>query len=234
MLDPSKLSFARQVDYLHVGQFSGLATLMSVAGGAAPATDAGIGLATDGGNFALTKTSATACTSQDIPVRRVSAVSPTAYLSEIGTSGQVGLLIAAGEAIRTLFRIPNCWDRRHPLNLRAHWTSGSNDDSDSVLWTIKYFQVAPEIGSVAGTFLALNTAVPDDPCVGRALDEQVTENGVLNAGTLVDASRHIALEVAATTLTGITEALHLLGLEIEYTPRFGVRHNRDEAAIWVP
>lgn len=152
---------------------------------------------------------------------------------EIGTTGLNGLLMASdGDDIRHFMRIPTNWDRDHPIYVRVVWSSASTTSADTIDWVVLFDQIEPETtgGTVIAPATALDTAIAQDTVHGTANVVQKTANGVINGGTLLDASEYISFLVEMHDFAaGLTEDKNLLGIEFEYTPKFDAGQRGSEA-----
>jgi hypothetical protein len=241
MIDPQKLALARQRLYIPVTQFSGLeiaAPTITIAGGEAGTV--AIGISSDANAAALSKTAATNRTGitgvQPPPYQSAGAGNPV--LTEIGTTGvMAGLMAAAGNDFRHFMPIPTDWDRRHPIYPRVHWSSeaaavGARD----ITWKFMYKLFAPGSGVIAAPDVVLDTVIAVQAPAGTAKTYERTAAGVLKANKLVAAAVAMAFIVEMDAFNGaFTENKYLLGIEFEYTPRWGnSRAPGPEAGKWLP
>lgn len=228
-MDPSKLTFPRQVDFIPVGSFLGMGgpPTITIVGGDASIT--AIGLADDADNASLAKTAATNRTGIQGVQPPASAGAGIPVMREMSNGGICGLFMeAAGDDVAHFMRIPNNWDRRQDIYVRAVWTSASTTANDGITWKFLY---TPLILSTAANLVstvpatALDTEIPEDEVSTTAYTPQVTPNGILNGGTLLDTQTYIKflMEMQAFD-AGLTEDKFLLGVEFEYTMRFGDQH----------
>lgn len=222
-LNPNRLSLHRQVDYIPVQSFSGMGgpPTITILGGDASIT--AIGLSDDADDAQLSKVAATNRVG-------VSGVQPPASLGNgfpiltvlPGALNLSGLKMeAAGDDVNHFMRIPNYWDRRNDLLLRAVWTSGSGVTSDGITWKFLYSLFDGNDSALVVPSTVLDTPWVADNVLANA-DLQITENGLLKGGTIPDTSRWMMFLVEMDAFdAGLTENKYLLGLEIEFTPRLG-------------
>lgn len=243
-----KYTLMRQRLYIPVTAFSGLqqksfapAGTLTITGGQAGTVP--IGIASDVNGAALSKTSATDRTGitgfngTAVPANSlwVSAGSGNPPLTEIGVSGCVALLMStASHDIRTCFAIPTWWDRRHSIRFRVHWTSEAEAVGDRTIdWRVWYRTVKPGDAILMPTEF-LHTPIPTSLAptgVARALE--VTDWGVLNAKAIGDDDVMLVVGVEMDAFNAsFVENKYVVGLELEYTPRFSRRSMMAEGQPW--
>lgn len=234
-MNPNMLDFQRQTDFIPVKKFNGLTgpPTIIVPGGNAPDTDTGIGLLADSNGTTLTKTSANEKVGIVGVQPPVSAGTGHPVMQEIGTIGLSGLVCGLNNRVYHFLQIPPKWDRNHPICVRVVWSSeAAAVGSKSLTWKIQYALSQIDVTAGFGTVAGLDTDIAADTPKGTAKTLQLTENGIINAGSLASAMTHIAFWVLLSVVTSFLDVKYLLGLEIEYTPRFGRGQNRYEAPIW--
>lgn len=158
-------------------------------------------------------------------VKSAGAGTPSAtnkQFTEIGTTGAVGMLFeAAGDSIMGSFLLPYDLDTAYNLYLRVHWSSGSATTADTIDWLVQYTAITPNVTAIVDPATALSTVIPQDTVpVATANIWCTTEWGKINGGVLSNRAEVITFEVEMDAFAaGLTEAKHLLGLELRYTPR---------------
>ena len=158
-------------------------------------------------------------------VKSVGAGTPSAtnkQFTEIGTTGVVGMLFeAAGDSIMHSMLLPYDLDTTHNVAVRVHWSSGSTDVADTVTWLVQYTQIIPNVTAIVDPATALGKVVViDNVPVATANTWCATEYGWIVGGVLNQKAEAITFEVEMDAFAaGLTEAKHLLGLELRYTPK---------------
>jgi hypothetical protein len=158
-------------------------------------------------------------------IKSVGAGTPSATnlkITEIGTSGVTGIVFeAAGDSVFHNMILPYDYDKAYPLNLRIHWASGSTDVADTVTWLVEYVPIRFNITAIVAASTALDTVIaPDDVPVATANAWCVTEYGRINGGKFDDNVEAISFEMEMDAFdAGLTEAKHIIGLELAYTPK---------------
>lgn len=208
MFTPSKLQFMRQRRFISVMQFQGIQQK-----------------ALDGNAANI-----------DTVLQSAGAGNP--LLTEIGTTGIMGLLMAAaGDDVRHCMAIPGDWDRAQAINVYVHWaTEAASATSRAAVWKFLYGLIIPETTAIATPATVLDTAIASDPAKGTAKVWQRSPAGVLKGGTIADAVLALAFLVELDdypTTTTFTENKYLLGVEFEYAPKVGVSHQEGQAPAWV-
>lgn len=234
-LDPAKLSFVRWTDFIPVTAFSGMgdAPTITIIGG--DASIVAIGLGDDADGSALSKVAATTRTGAAGVQPPRSSASGNPVLGEISASGVMGLLMNTnGDEVRNFMRIPNKWDRQHPIYLRVAWTTNSITVADTVLWQFRYNLMVPnttQLGSSPVT--ELDTILVADNALATQRVIQLTEKGKINARSISNTDEYIFFTVEmGAKAGGLAESLWFVGLEVEYTPRLGRYHRRVEGEPW--
>jgi len=153
----------------------------------------------------------------------VSAGAGNAPLTEISTTGIMGLKIAAAaNDVRHIMAVPSHWDKHNPIKVRVIWTSASVTGTDAVTWKFLYDDVVPETTVVGTPSTPLDTAITAlDLVAGVAYTVQATDWGVINKGNIANDALYWKWLVEADAFTGdpYTQGLWLLGVEFEYTPK---------------
>ena len=158
-------------------------------------------------------------------IKSAGAGTPSAtnlVVTEIGTSGVTGVLFeAAGNSIMHHMMLPYDFDRRHPMYLRVHWSSGSTTTADTIDWLIQYTAIIPNTTAIVDPATVLDVVIPQDTVpVATANVWCITDYGRINGGTFSQFAEGITLEVEMDAFAaGLTEAKHLLGVELIYTPK---------------
>lgn len=132
------------------------------------------------------------------------------------------LMEAADDQLSHNMVVPQEWDPNYPLKFSVNWTHGSSTTGDSVTWLVLCDFKAENV-ALAAASTALDTVIADDNVVTQ-WGNQWTPQGIKNANWLtraqVDSGRYqMVLSIEAAVLTDITEDIHFLGLEIEFTRR---------------
>lgn len=162
------------------------------------------------------------------------------YSKEISTFGINGILMNTdGMMVQTDFRMPEDMDLRFNIYMRLHWTCGSTDTADTVLWKSLYRAIVPEVTALAVPTTAFDKILVEDTASsGTAYTVQRTEWAVINANAINEKAEHFILQVEMDTKdTDMSEDLFLLGAELRYTPRRlyygdGMRHEAKDP-IWM-
>ena len=235
------LQLHREVEYIPIVQWAGMgaAPVITVVGGDASIT--AIGLSDDADDAALAKTAATNRTgitgvqppktweTGKAELRNVQGV-PLGH----GGFAISGLLCNVdADGCRHFMRIPNCWDRDYPIYYRGVWSAASTTTSEVLphIFSVGFF--SPGDTQLSATALATpDTAMPDLNPTSVSRSILVSGNAVTNGGTIASDKRYIYWTLERGVGTTITGNLFLLGIEIEYTPRYGTRHNVAEAVAW--
>jgi hypothetical protein len=142
--------------------------------------------------------------------------------TEIGSTGIVGCLFeAAGNSVMGHTQLPYDYDRDHPMFMRVHWSSGSTDTADTILWLVQYTPIVPNVTAIIDPATALDTVIATDTVpVATANIWCTTEWGKIIAGKFAKEVEALTFEVEMDAFAGgLTEAKHLLGLELRYTPK---------------
>lgn len=232
-INPNKLDFQRQILFIPVTKFLGLSGPPTITvDKAAIGSNLELGVPSDTDGVALCNDTIADDLLGVIGVQPpAGAGTSEPEMKEIGTLGLSGLLMHQGNAIQHFMQIPPNWDRSHPIYFRVVWSSeAAAVGSRSVTWRVSYSLAQGNVNTVLdGGNSVLDTAIAADTPKGTAKTLQVTENGILNAGSLASAKTHLMLAVLPNPVTSFSEDKYFLGLEIEYTPRFGRGKNRYEA-----
>jgi len=146
----------------------------------------------------------------------------TPFAKEISTFGINGLLMGTdGMMVQDDWRIPADLDPQYKVYFRVHWTSGSTDTADTVLWKSLYSAMIPEVTALAVPATAFDTILVSDTVGGVAYAPQYTEWAVIKGGTINHKAEHWSFHIEMDTkAVGLSEDLFLLGYEVMYTPRF--------------
>jgi hypothetical protein len=248
-LDPSKLNPAKGSMYIPITDFASMAAYLRVGSGSIGA-NMEIGLDVDTvaakieGNAGVT---AERILTTNNPVAMRSTGAMTNIVTPIGNADTLGLVfLATGDGARHHMAIPNDWDRRFPIYFRTHWmTPATAVGSRSVTWKVLYESIKAGAANWLNTLTApptsLDTAIAAQvPIAGDGDIWMLSPRGViaangLSAGTFgSDANPeflHFAVGVSALAgWSAGTDDPRLMGLLIEYTPRWGTAHNQREAA----
>lgn len=162
-----------------------------------------------------------ATTANDIKSIGAGAANDTSVI-EIGTSGVTGLkMTAAGNSVMHLFALPRTFDPKHRLRARLHWSSGSTDTADTIDWKILYTPIVYNVTAIAAPATALDTVIPRDTVpVATANAHCVTEWGSIRPNKFADNVEALLIEMEMDAFAaGLSEAKHLLALELAWTPR---------------
>lgn len=156
-------------------------------------------------------------------------------MDEIGTTGLVGCLTdTAGDDIGHTMAIPTNWARNQPIRVRAIWESAAAAVGDrDITWKFLYTLLIPDTTALIVPATALDTVIVADVPLGTALTIQRSPAGVINANTIGDTVLYMAflMEMQAFN-AALSEDKHLIGVEFEYTPRFGQGKPSPEARAW--
>ncbi|MGL5936013.1 MAG: hypothetical protein ACRCZI_10400 [Cetobacterium sp.] len=148
---------------------------------------------------------------------------------EVATSG-VGAMrfVAAGVDVNYLW-VPTDFDNRHRLYIRALWTTDAVGSGGSCVWTVLHRPVQPStalgIGNTALSRIILTSqksSVTADVPIWTPYGYIAPQAG----GTAAYHTFHpdtvavnFNLTLTSTTITVATDFVHLLGIELSYTPR---------------
>lgn len=158
-------------------------------------------------------------------VKSAGAGTPSAtnlQFTEIGSTGIVGMLFeAAGNSIMHTTLLPYDYDRTKRLYVRVHWSSGSTDTADTIDWLIQYTAIVPNTTAIINPATALDTVIAQDTVpVATANIWCATDWGIITADKFADNVEAVTFEVEMDAFSaGLSEAKHLLGLELMYTPK---------------
>lgn len=158
-------------------------------------------------------------------VKSVGAGTPSATnlkLTEIGSTGLVGLVLeTAGNSVMHSMVLPFDYDRSFPMYLRVHWSSGSTDTADTITWLVQYTPIVLNTTAIIDPATALDSTIAQDTVpVATANIWCATEWGRINANKFDDNVEAMTFEVEMDAFAvGLSEAKHLLGLELRYTPK---------------
>lgn len=155
-----------------------------------------------------------------------------AGLSEIGSTGLVGLEVETNSSIVSHFMaFPTFMDTDEDIYVRGHWTSASSDTADSFSVTVSYREYSDGDTIGTGPTAQLGVAIPTDFVSGN-LDYQVTKAGTLNAGRLnPDDTDGIEWQVLLQFDSGLAEAKHFIGLEFFYLPKLTPGTQKSKVAL---
>lgn len=168
-------------------------------------------------------------------IKSAGAGTPSAtnkVITEIGTTGITGLLLeAAGDSVMHAMALPADYDIAWPMYVSIHWSSGSSTTADTITWLVQYTPIVLNTTVIIDPATALDKVVPQDTVpVASANVWCRTDEGRINGGKLADNVEAMLFEVEMDAFAaGLTEAKHLLGLELRYTPKRlhygdGMRH----------
>ena len=163
----------------------------------------------------------------------VSAGTNDAPLSEVGTTGLVGLEIeTSGSQVKHWMAIPTFMDLSEDIYVRGHWVSASDEPNDTFTVAVTYRQYVDGDTFGSGPTASLNTAIPADNAVGSGSTVyQTTKAGTIN-GYSLSLDAHDAVEWIVTCTfaaddNGVgtpgdgafDQTKHFLGLEFFYLPK---------------
>lgn len=147
----------------------------------------------------------------------------TPIMKEISTFGILGLLMnTAADEINHHMALPSDYDRRHPMYVRVHWTSGSATAADTVDWIVRYLKIVPNTTIIASPTTVLDSTIAQDTVIGVGYEWQTTAWGAIQPAVtaVADTVEAIVWEVELDAFAaGLAEDKFLLGLEIMYTPK---------------
>lgn len=243
MIDPSKIIFAKQRLYIPVTQFAGLTPQLTVNSAGSIGSNMEIGLDVNTAAAVIEGGSGiTAARVLRAPVKLSTVGAGTdagtaRTLEEISTTGLVGLLMAtAGDDVRHSMPMPTDWDRDNDINVRAWWTSAYNTTvtDQTATWKFLYGALAANSGVLAAPATALGTAIAADPPAATAYTIQATAWGTIAGKAIADTADWFNFLVELDAIGGtFTEAKYLMGVEFQYTPRFGNNtYPQREAVAW--
>lgn len=154
----------------------------------------------------------------------VSAGTTNAPLEEINSLGIMGLKMNTdGMEVNHYMMAPYDLDPTFPVYVRVHWTCGSTDTADTVLWKVRYLKVVPNTTELISAATALDTVLATDTVpVATAYVHAATAEGIIDprVTAIADNVEFLQWEVEMDTKdTDMSEDLFLLGLELRYTPK---------------
>lgn len=158
-------------------------------------------------------------------VKSAGAGTPSAtnkQFTEIGSTGIVGMFFnAAGDSIMGHTMLPYDLDRKQPMYVRVHWSSESTDTADTITWLVQYTAIIPNTTAIIDPATVLGTVIAQDTVPAATANIWcATEWGVIPRNTFTKDVEAITYEVEMDQFAaGLTEAKHLLGLELRYTPK---------------
>lgn len=144
------------------------------------------------------------------------------YSKEISSFGVNGILMNTdGMMVNHEMLAPYDLDVRKDIRCRLHWTCGSTDTADTVLWKMLYMALVPEVTALKVADVAFDTILATDTVpVATAYTVNRTSWAVIKGGTISAAAEHLAFNIEMDTKdTDLSEDLFLLGLEIAYSPK---------------
>lgn len=144
------------------------------------------------------------------------------YSKEISTFGVNGLLMNTdGMMVNHDMQAPYDIDIAKDIRCRLHWTCGSTDTADTVLWKMLYLAVVPEVTALKVADVAFDTILAQDTVpVATAYTVNQTSWAVIKGGTINPQAEHLVFNIEMDTKdTDMSEDLFLLGLEIAYSPK---------------
>jgi hypothetical protein len=116
--------------------------------------------------------------------------------------------------------IPKNWDRRNDILVRVVWTSASSTVADTITWKFLYSEIGSGATIIAPA-TALDTVLVIDNVLGTTKCHK-TASGVIKGGSINDTADFLPFLVDMEAFAGgLSEDKWLLGVEFEYTPRFG-------------
>jgi hypothetical protein len=134
---------------------------------------------------------------------------------DMSTAGDiVGLYVDASE-------VPYI-DHEFPIDMRVRWSTGSATAADTITWIILYGTELSESGAASAAGTALDTTIAQDT-VGTTTAYTIlsTAWGSIAPKTAALLSRGFLISVENDAMAaGLTEAVHFLGVEIKYTPKY--------------
>ena len=114
---------------------------------------------------------------------------------EISTFGLVApMMDTAGDVLDHNMQLPYDMDLKKDIRFRVHWTSGSSDTADTILWKVFYLGLVPDSTTIAAATNALTTVIATDTVIA-AYTHQTTAWGVLKGGTLGQTVEAVTLQV---------------------------------------
>lgn len=229
MLGASKIASVRQRMFIPVNNFTGLeiaAPTMTIGAIGAASTVRQIGIESDLGDEPLVSSDiasdATGVTGvQKPPIASAGPGAPE--LIEIGTLGLMGMLLdSASDAIRHLMLIPSEWNRKHKVDVRIIWSSEAAAVGDrDVTWRFYYRPVAHGSSAMAvpTDFLGFDAQAPTG--TAKALERSATAEE-LDLSAYDSSYQYLFIMLVLNAFdAAFTENKYLLGVEFEYTPRYG-------------
>jgi len=153
----------------------------------------------------------------------------------LGISGY--LMDTAGDAVNHYMLIPTNWDRGHKIFVRAHFLTASGTAADTITWKFLYQEIVPGTTvMLAQPVTALDTVLVAQAVAGvDSTVERTSTPGEIAGGTIADATLAIKWQMEMDAFAaGLTEAKYLLGVEFEFSPRFGRLQNQGESKPWAP
>jgi hypothetical protein len=152
--------------------------------------------------------------------------------SEVSTFGFPGVNFLVSDVVGWCRRVPMEFDPNWPLGFRVHFTSGSSTAADDFHFTVAFdIKKAATSTAAAGTAVAaastaLDTVIAAQDWVDTTTYKNTwTPRGIKNGkwSTLSAIEDGAAMVITVTATLADTAAI-LLGLEIDYVPRWTVGH----------
>jgi hypothetical protein len=244
-LDPAKLSPLRQTKFIHVSGFSSMNAILAVQASGAIGTNMEIGLSADAATATLeggTGITAERVLATNNPCRMRPEGSSSLIAAPVGSSDILAIqFTAAAPGPRHHMGIPSDWDRRHPIYVRAVWEHQlSSIGTEDVQWRFLYEAITSGATNILATTPAsvLDTVIPvETPALPQGTWKRGSA-GTMNAKSLLASSGtthpfmlHFALGVGA--MNNWSSAYpRLLGIEFEFTPRWGRSERQVEAQAY--
>lgn len=161
----------------------------------------------------------------------VSAGIGSAPLEEINSLGLMGLKMnTAANDVRHVMQVPSVWDRGQPINVRVHWCSAAAAVGDrTVTWKVLYGELTPDTTVLIAPATALDTAIAADVPIGTAFTYQISPTGVIDKNQIAKVAEEMSFLVEMDAKhVDHSEDIFLLGVEFEYTPKYGQEHSGGE------
>lgn len=230
----------QQIAFTPSGTIS--APTINIAGGEAGTV--AIGIDSDADGAALSKTAATSRTgitgvqaptfTGDAFVQGDiigAAALGNSRLVEVSGKGITALSMNAnGWEARHFMSIPRDWSRSHPLYARFIFSTQSTTPADTVLWKFFYKPIQVGVTVLDDPATAPDTEIESMNVSGTANLMQKTSPAIINANSLgADYDYWSFTCEMDTKAAGLAEAIHLYGIEFEYTPQWSNDPPRFEA-----
>lgn len=237
-LSANKLNLMKQRDFIPVSAFNGFLHAFVVESDGSIGTNMEVGLSAN--TDAATFEGGTGITAQrnltaTSPVKQASAGAGNPYMTEIGSLGLAGMLMAAAaDDVRHTMIVPSHWNRHHDIGVRVIWSSEAAAVGDrDVTWKFLYLELTPGTTALAAPATALDTVITAQAPAGTAKVIERGNQGIIAANSIADAALYWSFLVEMDAIdAAFTENVYLLGVEFEYVPVLTPGSDRIKPRSW--